>query len=250
MKIKQIISCFLLSATIYTSTLTQEEPVPPLRDVAKQVKEEREKEQTKSLLSTDNYLENQLRKPYIAEREPVEYFCRNLLVVFGIGADSYLSDVAVRQLRRRIIREAESNSHYFNEIGLKLDKPKQIDSQGNKEVREISKIEYNLVSGLGISFKPYNEVFFETKLAGSADPLRLKATPKIKAELNISDYLEFYGEIQRTFEFKEVQPIEYEFGFNLNVLNLWKKYHPQKERKPLEEVLKEFRKKVEAASEK
>ena len=241
MNFKKIISAFLLSSSLYSSSFAQD-TFPLISDVARQVRKKEAKERTEKLLSIPNYIKAQIQKPEITEIEPVEYFCRNLLVVFGIGADSYLSDIAVRQLRRKIVSEAESRSNYFNEIGLKLEKPLQINFQNKQEIREVSKIEYNVVSGLGIKFKPSNESVFETKLAGSADPFRLKATPKIKAELRISDYLEFYGEARRTINREGIAPLEYEYGFNFNVLNWWAKYHSIKERKPLEEVLNEFRK--------
>ncbi len=249
MKFKQIINVILLSSIFYTSTFAQDF-APKISDVAQQVRNEEKKERTKKLLSIDHYLENQIKKPEVVEQEPIEYYCRSLLMVLGISADSYLSDTAVRQLKRKVTREAESRSLYFNEIGLKLDKPKQINFQKNTEIREISKIEYNLVSGLGIQFSPYKNVYFETKLAGSADPFKLKATPKIKSELNIEDYLEFYGEIRRTINRDGLQPEEYEVGFNLDVLRLWKKYHPPKERKPLEDVLEQWREKMKGSEEK
>lgn len=240
MKFKQIINAILLSSIFYTSAFAQDF-APKISDVAQQVRNEEKRERTKKLLSIEHYLENQIRKPEVIEREPLDYFCRSLLMVFGISADSYLSNSAVRQLKRKITKEAESQSLYFNEIGLKLDRPKQIDFQKNREIREISKIEYNLVSGLGIQFRPYKNVYFETKLAGSADPFKLKATPKIKSELSISDYLEFYGEIRRTINRDGLQPEEYEVGFNLDVLRLWKRYHHTKERKPLKEVIDEWK---------
>lgn len=221
---KNKIATTLLSfSLLYNSAFAEEQPVPPIHEVAAQVKKQAEQEKYQATFENlPNNLEQHITAPEQPQKDPVDQILRNLLIVFGIQADSFLSDFTVRELRRKFVKEAESRGNYLNEISLKIDRqPPQIDSQKRTEIREIKGIEYNYISGAGISFKPSQNSTFETKLKGSVDPLDLEINPKIKTELKINNYLEIYGEIERKFSPEETSERKYEVGFNIDILNFF-----------------------------
>ncbi|MBI5066502.1 hypothetical protein HZA97_09820 [Candidatus Woesearchaeota archaeon] len=222
---KKVINALLVSTVLTTSVYANElEFVPPIHEVARQVRQKEEREKYQEIFkSLPNNLDEKIKTPEQPEKDPVDQILRNLLIVIGIQADSFLSDVAVRELRKKLIKEADSRGNYLNEISLKIDRqqPQVIDPKKGTEIREIKGIEYNYISGVGISFRPSQNSAFETKLRGSVDPLDLEINPKIKTELKINNYLEIYGEIERKFKPNETGERKYEYGFTFNVLNFF-----------------------------
>ncbi len=219
---------FLLASSIISSSFANPEvpepAVPPLCEVAQQVRKQAEAEKQSILFQnlTNKWKENLYTPVQEKDFEPVEYICRNLLIVFGIQADSSLSDYAVRQLRRKLVSEAESGGKFYaNEIELKIEQPTLIEhNKTNGAVREVTEIKYNYISGFGLDFSPAKNVNITAKLRGSVDPLKLEAEPIIKTEIRVGNYLEIYGEIGREINKDGLQPEKYEMGINLDVLNL------------------------------
>jgi len=226
-KFKKTLTALLTSIILTTPAIAEEPEFPPLHEVAAQVKKKREKEQYLQLFNSlgDKWKEQIIPPTPKPKYDFMESFCKNLLVVFGISADSHLSNQAVRQLRRKLISKAEEGSNFYaNQIGVEIEQKQIPVTSSDQQITEIKKIEYNYISWFGLSFSPYPSVNLVTKLVGSFDPFKPRAEPKIKSEILISDHLEIYGEIWKEYTNHETKQHEWEIGINIDVLKLMDKF--------------------------